>query len=56
MTEAPGKRAEQAAELAVFEKLRRAQQEKEQSARVMSPAGEARGSEEFPADPDVPKQ
>jgi len=51
-----GKRAEQAAELAIFEKLRRAQQEKEQSARVVSPAGEEKGSEEFPADPDIPKQ
>ena len=51
-----GKRAEQAAELAIFEKLRRAQQEREQSARVTSPAGEEKGSEEFPADPDVPKQ
>ncbi|MGH9426192.1 MAG: tetratricopeptide repeat protein, partial [Terriglobia bacterium] len=50
------KRAEQTAELAIFEKLRRAQQEKEQSARVASPAGDEKGSEEFPADPDVPKQ
>ena len=51
-----GKRAEQAAELATFEKLRRAQQEKEQSARTVSPAGEAKAAEEFPPDPDVPKQ
>jgi tetratricopeptide (TPR) repeat protein len=51
-----GKRAEQAAELATFEKLRRAQQEKEQSARAVSPAGEAKAAEEFPPDPDVPKQ
>ena len=51
-----GRRAEQAAELAIFEKLRRAQQEREQSARAMSPAGEAKGIEEFPDDPDVPKQ
>jgi len=51
-----GKRAEQATELAIFEKLRRVQQEKEQSARVVSPAGEEKGSEEFPADPDIPKQ
>ena len=51
-----GKRAEQATELAIFEKLRRVQQEKEQSARVVSPAGEEKGAEEFPADPDIPKQ
>jgi tetratricopeptide (TPR) repeat protein len=51
-----GKRAEQTVELAIFEKLRRAQQEKEQRSRVVSPAGEEKGSEEFPADPDIPKQ
>ena len=51
-----GKRAEQAAELAIFEKLRRAQQAKEQSSKVISPAGEEKESEEFPADPDVPKE
>ena len=51
-----GKRAEQAAELAIFEKLRRVQQEKEQSGRATSPAGEAKGTEEFPNDPDIPKQ
>jgi tetratricopeptide (TPR) repeat protein len=51
-----GKRTEQAAELATFEKLRRAQQEKEQGARTVSPAGEVKATEEFPPDPDVPKQ
>src|SRR5262249_11848834 len=51
-----GKKAEQAAELATFEKLRRAQQEKEQGARTASPAGEAKTTEEFPPDPDVPKE
>ena len=51
-----GKRAEQTAELAIFEKLRRAQQEREQSGRVVSPAGEEKETEEFPADPDIPKQ
>lgn len=51
-----GKRAEQTTELAIFEKLRRAQQEREQSARVVSPAGDEKGSEEFPADPDIPKE
>ena len=50
-----GKRAEQAAELAIFERLRQAQQEKEQRSQVMSPAGEEKGSEEFPDDPDIPK-
>jgi tetratricopeptide (TPR) repeat protein len=51
-----GKRVEQANELALFEKLRRVQQDKEQSGRATSPAGEERGSEQFPADPDVPNQ
>jgi tetratricopeptide (TPR) repeat protein len=51
-----GKRTEQAVELAIFEKLRRVQQEKEQSGRAASPAGEAKGTEEFPDDPDIPKQ
>ena len=51
-----GKRAEQAAELATFEKLRRIQQEKEQNAPSISPAGEAKTTEQFPPDPDVPKQ
>jgi len=51
-----GKRDEQANELALFEKLRRVQQQKEQSARAASPAGEAKGTEAFPDDPDIPKQ
>ena len=51
-----GQRAEQTTELAIFEKLRRAQQGREQSARVVSPAGGEKGSEEFPTDPDVPKE
>jgi tetratricopeptide (TPR) repeat protein len=51
-----GKRAEQTAELALFEKLRRAQQEKEQNSRVASPVDEGMKGEEFPADPDIPKQ
>lgn len=51
-----GKRAEQAAELALFEKLRRAQQEREQSARAAAAVGEDKESEAFPADPDIPKE
>ncbi len=35
-----GKRAEQAMELELFEKLRKVQQEKEQKARIMAPAGD----------------
>jgi tetratricopeptide (TPR) repeat protein len=51
-----GKRNEQTAELAMFERLRRAQQEKEQSSRVTSPVDDGMKGEEFPADPDIPKQ
>jgi tetratricopeptide (TPR) repeat protein len=51
-----GRRTEQTAELAVFERLRRAQQEKEQSSRATSPVDEGMNAEEFPADPDIPKQ
>lgn len=50
-----GKKAEQTAELETFEKLRKAQQSREQSTTVMAPAGDADKSEDFPEDPNIPR-
>jgi Flp pilus assembly protein TadD len=50
-----GRRAEQSAELEIFERLRKVQREKEQSARTVVSPGEDDKNEDFPEVPDVPR-
>jgi tetratricopeptide (TPR) repeat protein len=50
-----GKKTEQQTELAIFERLRKIQQQKEQSATILAPAGEHDKIEDFPEDPNIPR-
>jgi tetratricopeptide (TPR) repeat protein len=50
-----GRRVEQSAELEIFERLRKVQREKEQSARTVVSPGEDEKNEDFPEVPDVPR-
>ena len=50
-----GMKAEQSAELEMFERLRKAQQEREQRARLVTAPGEDDKNEDFPEDPDLPR-
>jgi Flp pilus assembly protein TadD len=50
-----GMKAEQSAELETFARLRKAQQEREERARIVTAPGEDDKDEDFPEDPDLPR-
>lgn len=50
-----GKKAEQNTELQIFENLRKTQQEKQQSATIVAPAGEDDRIEDFPEELNLPR-